>query len=193
LSEQFGSFGGGSSGGGGSTPTANISIEILDTEEIDPAVISYTFTPAAALTNDKYSKIVMVIDGEVTTGTQELQLVINGHMGTTNDSVGYAVNGGAIVSFVDINTDHLEIHNSLATSHQFFATIELYMSDLLNGETEGFSTCMNNSDEGRTMYHVSRNADGEITSLKIFLTGSTFKIGTKITTYGYLRSMILPP
>ncbi len=146
-----------------------------------------TKTLTKTLTNDKYSEIIIIMDGEAS-ATFALQLVVNSVEGTSNYSRGFSYTGSAVASVISDGASQLQIYSAIGGAYQFAAEIHLYLNDINIKDILGQSTCHEGQAIKTEQYGLAvQTTATSITSIEMKTSTSTWKAGTKISIYGVLR------
>lgn len=171
------------------TTAASEVVEILDNHEASGAEASYTFTPSSALTTDDYSEIIVLMDFEAT-ATFALEMILNG-VTSNYFSKGFRADGVALTNIAHNNQTEIQICSTTAatTNVPMFSKISIGMIDTDAGDLAGFSTTGQGTGAlYENMFFSKQAVTAEITSIKMQTSTSTWKIGSKITTYGRKRT-----
>lgn len=167
----------------------NEKLEVLDNHEATGTESSHTLTKE--LSNDVYSKIIVVIDGEIT-ATMDLEMVINSIEGTANYSRGSNSNGITRVEISHASHDAMVICPSetlTSSDMQFGGKVEIYMNDVNKNDILAISDISDVANPRENHFAcIVGDTDTTIHSIKIQTSTSTWKAGTKITIYGLRRS-----
>lgn len=165
---------------------------LLDAYIASIAEGTHTFTPSTALKFEDYSEFIVLIHGQAS-ASFILQMKINGDSGTKCGSIGSRFNT-TYTGLSQLNTSQYQLLTALligAGGDNFGGRISIQTSDSRAGltpEVHALSHMYGTSVAYEVMAHNARgSANSDLASIEIKTSTSTWKIGTRISTYGVLR------
>ena len=168
------------------TSTDTNTLDLLDVHTATGTESTYTFTQS--LSFDNYSNFIVIVQGGATAALQ-LQLVINGNTTSNHHYNREYYTGGSVAVTAVADEDFFELAstNIIAGTNAFYAIIEIEMND--NDESYALmrSTSQAYAQLRWERYYGLQGgiSTGDLSSITIKTSTSTWIAGTRICTYGY--------
>jgi len=160
-------------------------LESLDAHKASGTESSYTFTPAAALSPDDYSEIIVIAKGPTTSAT-DLEAIINGITSGDYNQWGYKVTTSAITFEGDSAEALLDMKTMTDTNGGNLHILQIsYNGDRMSWQWKGGN---GNSEQFSMQGSLVNLSVTEFTSIKLQMASSTWKAAFFVDTFGVKRT-----
>jgi len=162
---------------------------VLDDHIATGAESTHTFTPATALDFDDISRIVFVMDGDVT-GNLEMLIRINGLSTASYMWTGIQSSSGVNTGFTAFSQTASEIMPTITANSEFRLEGTILKNQGGDDNEFGGESNVYRSANARVWQQLNWSLTTTLTTLssvEILTSASTWKIGTRITMYGVNR------